>query len=282
MLLFFSIQTLDAQQEFSKDNIQPTLFGVPRKPVVATALVLHSAYTFYIEYQWWWKGEYKPFAIQSEGFLNDYSLGIDKFGHFYTPYAIFSGVYQIMTWGGFDESTVLWTSISIPAFHALTVEIGDGFTRYQFAPDDLLFNALGISYGVLQLHYPVLQNFVFKWSYFPTTHLEKKFNLTNDYDGHIYWLALNVHNLLPKDYKNLWPKYLNLAVGYGAKNASVGSSEPIVRKFAIGLDYNLLSLPITGETWDVAKNIFDKFHYPAPGIRFIENQPAEAKLFLLN
>ncbi len=55
----------------------------------------------------------------------------------------------------------MWVSVTIPALYAISLEIGDGFSHYEFAPNDLLANALRLGYGVLQRRYQYLDNFTF-------------------------------------------------------------------------------------------------------------------------
>ena len=293
-LIFILIILLQvAQSQPIKPTQHDSLFlGVERKTLLNYSLVAYSLSSFYVEYQWWWKGNYRGFKYGNDGFLNNYSLGVDKTGHFYTSYFYFNALYEFMDWGGFDEQTTIITSIAIPAFYALSIELNDGFTFFSFSGYDLMANMAGIGYGVLQRQFPVLQNFKFKWSYYPsgTIPLDNKFIIANDYDGHIYWLTMDVHGLLPSEMKNYWPKFLNLAVGYGAKNVShrnawlgeINSSGPKLRKFTVSLDYNLGSFDIDNDFLSAARNIVDYFHFPAPGIRKIEHKKTEFKPLLIH
>jgi hypothetical protein len=254
-----------------------------RKNVITAGIVAHTAFTFVLEYKWWWEGNYHPFGFVQEGFLNDVALGVDKFGHFYTHHVYFHALYNILKWGGYDESMVLWASTIVPALYGLSLEIGDGYSSYLFSTEDLVADLLGIGYGLLQVKHPFFNNLKIKWSYFPVVHVNSfDHPFSEDYDGHIYWLSANVHNLLPESAQNYWPRFLNVAVGYGGKNISAGSEGPKLRKLAIALDYNLIVLPLNGETWDPIKNIIDLFHFPAPGVRIIETEPAEIKPVLLH
>jgi hypothetical protein len=284
VLVLFLCCCLQAQSERYAPSERSKIFGVERKPIVTYAIVAHTVFTAYVEYKWWWEGNYHPFMLDWEGFWNDAQLGVDKFGHFYTSHLYFHSLYNLMKWGGYDESTNLWVSSLIPALYALSTEIGDGYSTYIFSPDDLALNLLGIGYGMLQLKYPFFNNFKIKWSYFPSaTNLNTfKHPFTDDYDGHIYWISVNVHNLLPQPVENYWPKFLNVAVGYGVQNISRGQVGSPLRKFAIALDYNLTTIPLDGDTWEVVKNIVDLFHFPAPGVRFVEGEPAEFKPVLLH
>lgn len=266
--------------------------GIERKSLLNYSLAAYSLASFYVEYQWWWKGNYRTFRYGNDGFLNNYSLGVDKAGHFYTSYFYFQSLYEFMEWGGFDEQTKVLTSIAIPAFYALSIELNDGFTFFSFSGYDLTANLAGIGYGVLQRKFPVLQNFKFKWSYYPsgTIPLDNKFIIANDYDGHIYWLSIDINGVLPKQMKNYWPKFLNLAVGYGAQNVShrnawlgeINSKGPASRKFAISLDYNLGSFDVENDLFYAVRNIVDYFHFPSPGIRMIDNQTTKFKPLLVN
>lgn len=277
-LAFVFVTQSTFSQSMTLDNANDTTHSfINRRNLITYGLVAHTLFTTYVEYQWWWKGDYHPFQYRVEGFLNDYSLGVDKIGHFYTSYFYFTALNNLMRWGGYDESTNLWVSSLIPALYALSIEIGDGYSTYQFAPDDLAANLLGVGYGMLQVKYPFFNNFKVKWSYFPGATYRNSFKhpFSDDYDDHIYWLSMNVHNLLPESIGKYWPRFFNVAFGYGGQNITKGSAGPQLRKFAIALDYNLTTIPLEGETWDVVKNIVDLFHFPAPGVRFVEGEPAE-------
>ncbi|MEW6512236.1 MAG: hypothetical protein AB1428_14900, partial [Bacteroidota bacterium] len=50
----------------------------------------------------WWQGAREPFHFVQEGFLHDYSLGIDKIGHAYTSYFYFHTFRDVQLWGGYS------------------------------------------------------------------------------------------------------------------------------------------------------------------------------------
>ncbi len=289
-LIFIIVILLQfAQTQVKKHPQHDSLFlGIERKTLLDYSLVAYSLSSFYVEYQWWWKGDYRKFAFGNDGFLNNYSLGVDKAGHFYTSYFYINALYEFMEWGGFDEQTTLITSIAIPTFYAVSIELNDGFTTFSFSGYDLTANMAGIGYAVLQRKYPLLQNFKFKWSYYPSSTnivtISNKFPIASDYDGHIYWLSIDVNGVLSQGMKAYWPKFLNLAIGYGTINIShrTVSLGPASRKFAVSLDYNLGSFDVENDFLYTIRNIVDYFHFPAPGIRTIEHQSAEFKPLLVN
>jgi len=285
-LLFVVISEHVAAQDLSASPAQrdSMFLGIHRKTFLDYAIPVYGATVFYIQFQWWWKGDPHAFHVYEEGVWNDYSLGVDKVGHFYTSYAYFLSLYDMMRWGGYDESTSMWTGIALASFHAVSSEIADGFSNFGFTPADLLFNAMGLGYALIQLDEPFLQNFNFKFSYWPSPNRprDERWRLTNDYDGHIYWLSINVHNLLPKAAKPYWPRFLNLAVGYGGKNISHNlRNVTTYRKFAIGLDYNLNLFSTADDTWNTVLGIIDRLRLPAPGVKKVEDGKVQVKPLLL-
>ena len=291
VLLFFFQLLLSQEQNYSQCNNR--IFGLEKKSIVTYSLLAYSTASLYTEYQWWWKGNYHTFRYENDGFLNNYSLGIDKIGHFYTSYFYFTAVYEVMRWAEFDDDMILIGAIAMPLSHAVSIEIGDGFSTYAFSGVDLAANLLGIGYGVLQHSVPFLQNFTFKWSYYPSgiIPLDNAFRLTDDYDGHIYWLAWNVHGTLPDSWKDYWPQYLNLAIGYGGKNVSgrpiwignpISSPGPSERKFAISLDYNIRAFDVGQGFFKTIRNVIDRFHFPAPGVKITNTNSTAFEPILLN
>jgi hypothetical protein len=258
---------------------------------IVGGLIAQQAASLYLEYKWWWEDNYHPFVARSDGGFNNYSLGIDKVGHFYTSYMYSNLLYELLKWGDFEENTCLWVSTSLPFVWALSIEIGDGFSKYEFSSRDLLANTLGIGYAFAQRKVPYLQHFKFKFSYFPGQYFReqnyKGWSLTADYDGHIYWMSTDVHGILPEKVKGFWPKYLNLSVGYGVKNFSesfyyMGQGYEIQREFFIGLDYNLGAIGVKSKTSKTLLNMVDYYHFPAPGVKKTGEGDWQFKPLILN
>ncbi len=266
---------------------------ITRQKCIIAGLTAHQLATIYVEYKWWWEGHYHAFVLENDGGFNNYSFGVDKCGHFYTSYMYFNALNELLKWGEFSQKKRLFVSAAIPFMWALSIEIGDGFSNYDFSPTDLLANSLGIGYGLLQEEVPYLRNFKFKFSYFPSGFYQnnnyKGWSLTADYNGHIYWMSMDVNNLLPKPAKRYWPKYLNLSVGYGMvgfaeTNFNHGGSgvDSRERKYCIGLDWNLGAFSAKTKTGKTINNILDYYHFPAPGLKKTGAGPFKPQLLLLN
>ena len=88
-----------------------------RKNIAASSIAGFSAFTVFVEYQWWWKGQGHKFSIRSTNLLDSHSRGVDKAGHFYTAYFIYSTVNDLLRWSDADEKKRFWVSIvrSFPA-----------------------------------------------------------------------------------------------------------------------------------------------------------------------
>ncbi|MBI5463521.1 MAG: DUF2279 domain-containing protein [Ignavibacteriales bacterium] len=289
ILLFSTVMCLVSalsSQEIQRDSM---FIGLPRKDVATVITVAWSAAALAVEFEWWWKEDYlyktHAFRMQSDGYFNNYSYGVDKLGHFYSSYIIYHVTYDFMKWANIDEDAALWTAIALPAAHAIGIEVGDGFSKWAFNMSDLYFNTAGLAYGVLQTKYPYLNNFNVKWSYFPSPSGGKNdpdWGPASDYSGHIYWVSMDMHNILPEPVSRYWPKELNLAVGLGAKNVSFGDTGIKQHKYAIGLDWNTTAILPDGDTWQIFKNLINKLKFPAPGVKFYSSDKPEGHIFLLN
>lgn len=239
--------------------------------IAGGSLVLSTFWAF----DEWWKGNSSPFHLLHEGWFNDYSLGIDKLGHFYTSYFYFRLFNSILLWGEHDEDDAFWWGAGMTALFAVGIEVGDGLTPYGFSTEDLSSNFLGLGYAMLQARIPVLRNFTFKWSYIPDQSASAAAHFSRYYDFHTYWLAVNVHELLPEAMQKYWPEFLQLAAGY-----STGGGQTR-REGVIGLDFNLEVFQTSNVDLQLLQKTVNMFHIPAPGIKFGERRTPRYKIFYL-
>ena len=117
----------------------------------------------------------------------------------------------------------------------------DGFSSdWGFSIPDMGFNLLGTGSYVLQEKLWRQQKFRFKFSYWPVAYSDEYLlfenahnimtsseradhlfgssgieRLLKDYNGQTLWLSIDIDGIFPK-----WsgPKWLDVAIGYGAKN----------------------------------------------------------------
>jgi hypothetical protein len=252
----------------------PRAPGWPGRKIAATAAVggilVGSLISSYFD---WWKDSAQPFHIVREGIFSDYSLGIDKIGHAYTSYFYFNTFRNVMLWGGYGESTALWWAAGTTAFFALSIEIGDGVSPYGFSFEDLAFNMGGLGLGMLRTAVPFLRSFDFKWSYVPREGYRWPPRFTDHYDAHTYWLTVNMHRLLPESIGNIWPEFLQLAVGYGVDDNQTR------REGVLGLDFNLEIFPVSNPELRLLQETVDMIHIPAPAVKYTEGKTPKYYLF---
>lgn len=247
---------------------------MPVRKMVATGITAGILAGSLIEsYYSWWKDADEPFTFRAEGWFAGHR-GIDKAGHLFTSYFYFRTFRDILLWGGHEPATAYWWGAGLSAFFALSVEIGDGVSEYAFDYQDLVWNAAGLGYGMLQTDVPFLRNFNLKWSYIPEGGYRFPPRFTEHYDAHTYWLTADVNSLLPPSVEPYWPDVLQVGIGYSVAE-NVRRSE-----WVVGLDYRLTVLEPENPDLRLLVRTLDSFHYPAPAVKFAEGRKPE--LFLLH
>lgn len=104
-------------------------------------------------------------------------------------------------------------------------------------------------------------------------------NLLKDYNGQTYWLSLNMSSFMKKETK--FPKWLNVALGYGADGMIGARSNPVVldasgnqlnfqryRQFYLSLDVDLTRIPTKSKFLKTVFNTIGFIKFPAPAIEF--------------
>ncbi len=263
---------LAGQQLCARDSLQTILHadeatGWSARKIIATGAVGGLlAGSLVGSYNDWWKDAAEPFHFVDDGLFNNYSLGIDKVGHAYTSYFYFHCFRNVMLWGGYDSSAAFWAAGGTSALFALSIEIGDGFSPYGFSLYDLAFNMGGLGYAMAQVGVPFLRNFQLKWSYVPVGGYRWPPHFTDHYDAHTYWLAVNVHNLLPGEWRGYWPECIQLAVGYGVNKGYTR------RELVIGLDLNVGAFTLENPELRLLQQTVDLIHLPSPAVKMTEGE----------
>ena len=262
ILVALSTRAQDQPEPPPVRDFRPVEGWTGRKIASTTLVGAIFASTWVDAYYTWWKDTEKPFSFYTESWLNGPHLGIDKPGHFFGTYALFKITRTVLLWGGYDRSTAFWWATGLSLFNGLQIEVGDGFTIYGFDYQDLIVDFAGVGYGMLQAEIPYLENFDFKFSYWSQTGLRTPIQFTEDYDAMTIWLSLNMHNLLPDGIADYWPRWLNLAVGYGVDDRQTR------REFAISLDFNFEGFSTRSEDWLAVQRLGNLWHAPLPAVKF--------------
>jgi len=223
----------------------------------------------------WWSGQRRSFHFHPDW---DYAMWADKTGHLFDGAFIHNLYRGAFEWSGFSPTAAMWMGTAFSIAYMTDIEIEDGFaTDWGFSWGDELANILGAMYPVAQNYWSPLRELNLKWSYFPSPQLRegnKQGAFIDDYNGQTVWLSIGIHNFLPKPAKRYWPKFLNLAIGYGVKNYQDYSKR--YKNFYVAFDYDLRKI-IPGQSKFMLwfKDVVNHFRiFPAPGIR-INNKGIE-------
>jgi hypothetical protein len=179
---------------------------------------------------------YKDFPRTSFHFFNDNNewLQMDKFGHTTTSYNIGQLGYSSLKWAGVEDKKAIWYGGSLGTIYLLTLEVFDGFSsKWGFSTGDFAADVLGSAIFMSQQFFWKEQRISLIWSYHPTKYPDLRPDLlgkdntqswVKDYNGQTYWLSSSISSFMNKDTK--FPKWLNIAIGYGAEGMIGGTTNP--------------------------------------------------------
>jgi len=210
----------------------------------------------------WWADRNPRFRIMNDW---EYVAWADKFGHVFST-SFFSRVYYTsLRWSNVPERDAQFWGAAAGWTQLLYYEILDGFgPEWGFSPGDFLFNTIGATYTFAQWRVPYLQAFDLKVSYWPSGWEDK--NFTDDYKGQTWWMTANLNRALPGSLGDAFPPWLNLAVGYGARDLDEREFLTTSHVY-LGLDFELRGLPIDHPVWNEVVEWLRYLHLPAPAIR---------------
>src|SRR5690606_24845542 len=210
----------------------------------------------------WWEDRSPHFRVQNDW---AYVRWADKLGHFYCGALLTRGYRSSLRWAGVSEDQArLWGAVG-GFTNMLYYEVLDGFgPQWGFSPGDLVFNTLGVFFAAAQADDPAFDAFFLKWSYWPSGWEGK--NPIDDYAGQTYWLTANPHRLAPDAARRYLPPWLNLAVGYGARDRDERDFLTTSLVY-VGLDLEPAGLPFRGKVWDALVPILRHVRIPGPAVR---------------
>jgi hypothetical protein len=259
--------TMDGSVPNAETHIRATPFIIGSTLTAGSLTAMHL-----YQLNAWWKNNRAPFHFEEDW---PYELQVDKFGHFTGGY-IWSYLFkETMLWSGFGENASTDVGAAMGLGWQTFIEVEDGFAKsWGFSPTDFYADVAGAAYFWAQNYVPVLQNFQPKWTYWPSSELGngsmpgQKRTFNDDYQGQTYWWSVNVANLLPQSAQGVWPNWLNLAFGYGARDTNADDIMDY-RIYYIGLDYNLSKIiPKSGIPFiDWCVQTANIIHLPAPALQ---------------
>jgi hypothetical protein len=145
---------------------------------------------------------------------------------------------ESLLWCGVKPKQAAWYGGALGFIYQSGLEMLDGFSSgWGFSWSDVGANALGSAACISQQLFFHGQRFAFKVSYHSTSFASIRPELLGngpaermfkDYNGQTYWLSMNISSFF--NCGNNFPKWLGLAVGYGAEGMIGGNSNPLYDK----------------------------------------------------
>lgn len=244
---------------------------------VFTALHIHQT-------QAWWKDKTGGWHVIED---LEYARWLDKYGHLFAGYAMSTLPADILMEAGVEQEQARWIGAGLGLLYQTYVEVQDGFAaNWGFSPSDEIANVAGCTYFLLQYYVPYLENFSPRWSYVPSEWTggrelnERPKTFIDDYSSTTFWLACNVHNMLPASCKPYWPDWLMLSVGYGIRNYATldaaGNALPVLQRFMIGLDYNWVKILPTSSVGflNYLRQCLNIIRFPGPTLEWGDEGPS--------
>jgi hypothetical protein len=170
---------------------------------------------------WDWGENDFRFNYGTEGWFakSTYSGGADKVGHLNATYIITRISTQFALDAGHSKNKAQLLGIYSAAIVGLGIEIGDGFSRFRFSPEDIVVDALGIFFGWALERYPKLDKlFAIRWQWWPSHEYrrqnpEELIDIFGDYNGQKTFFTLKMEGV-PYLNENIITKYMTFDVGF--------------------------------------------------------------------
>ena len=215
---------------------------------------------------------------------------LDKAGHFWSAFQESKGGVDALRHSGLTKKQAIWFGSLTGILMQTPIEILDGYQKeYGASTGDLIANTAG-SAAVLaqQLAWSEIR-IQPKFSFHTTSYASLRPNVLGsnlperalkDYNGQTYWLCVDVAKFLPEETR--YPKWLNLAAGYGAEEMvyndpdanreigmqRLGSPLKPYRQYYFTIDLNLRSIRTRSKVLKTILYVADIFHLPAPALEF--------------
>ena len=293
LIFFFSISVtaqIDSNSFFTPSD---TLNVKRRNAVIITKSSLTALSIIGLNQLW-----YSDFERSKFHTINDNSewFQMDKFGHTFTAYQLGKYGAQTLNWSGVSQKNQLIFGGTLGFTFLTAVEVLDGFSsEWGFSWGDFTANTIGaglfIGQELLWDEQRVLLKYSFSRSPYANTNPNKLGDgfleeVIKDYNGQTYWLSANLDAFF-KDIN--FPKWLNLAIGYGASGMLTGENDAVnnmftnqdrYRQFYLSFDVNLNNISTKSNVLKTIFSVLNVIKIPLPTIEFNSKNKAVFHLLL--
>lgn len=277
ILLLFTIappsysQPIDSVTTINSTRLKTVIIG---STVAYTGIIIGLSSVWYSQYD---KQEFQFFNDAGEW------KQVDKVGHFYSAFQLSSIGSRTLQWSGVSKKKSDLTG-SITSFAVMSsIEVLDGFSAgYGASASDLLANALGAGFYLGQQALWHETKIYPKFSFHSTEYAEQRpealgstlmEQMIKDYNGQTYWLSADVDKFVK------FPRWLNLAVGYGAEDMLYANVEDNLnnglnpyRQFYLGIDFDLTAIKSRSKFLNSLIYVVNMIKLPAPTLEFSQGK----------
>lgn len=248
-------------------------------------------------YQIW----YKDYPQTHFHFFNDNSewLQVDKAGHAYSAYVASRASMEMWRWAGMKRKQRIWIGGMSGAVYQTVIETLDGFSaEWGWSWGDFAANVFGSGLLVSQELAWDEQRISFKFSThykgYPTGELRDRADqlfgktfgerIFKDYNANTLWLSANLKSFFKQ---SGLPRWLNIAVGYGAEGMYGGETNswkdkngiphtrfdiPRYRQFYLAPDIDLTRIKTRSKALKIGLFVLNSFKFPAPSLEFSQGK----------
>lgn len=229
---------------------------------------------------------YKDYPQTNFHFINDNKqwLQLDKIGHVYSSYHLGRVGAELLSWSGASKNEQLVYGATLGFGFLTVVETFDGFSQeWGASSGDIIANATGTALYVSQELLWKEQRIIPKFSFHQTKFASQRpealgaalnEQILKDYNGQTYWLSFNIHSFT-KD--SFFPKWLNLAFGYGGEGMLYGNNTEAIqnsvlqnpyRQFYLSFDVDLTKIHTKSHFLKTLFSVFNTIKVPAPTLQY--------------
>ena len=208
---------------------------------------------------------------------------VDKAGHFWGAFHQSRAGIDLLRWAGVTEKKAILYGGLTGVLLQTPIELFDGYqSDYGASVGDLVANTVGSAAVVAQELAWQEVRIMPKFSFHTTRYATVRPNVLGstlseqvlkDYNGQTYWLSVNLGQFLRQESK--YPKWLSIAVGYGAEeivyNSTTGNNAAgfdAHRQFYLSPDLNLMHFRGRSKVWNTALYVLSMIKVPAPALEY--------------
>ena len=281
-IVLFSFQIGYSQNNQFENFFKPSdsLNLKKQNTVVITEAVLATGTLVGLNQLW-----YADYPRSNFHFINDNSqwLQMDKVGHVFSSYHLGRLGSEMLKWSGASKKKQLIYGAGLGFAFLTAVEVLDGYSsQWGASTGDIIANASGTALFVSQELLWSEQRIIPKFSFHTTSFANLRpevlgsslsEQILKDYNGQIYWLSMNLHSFFKE---SEIPKWINLALGYGADgmirgnvqySAAFSASNPErFRQFYLSLDVDLTKIKTNSAFLKTVFSLVNTVKIPSPTI----------------